>query len=112
MQKPPTPNTDKLNAMPPGVARDLFAQINRNALQMESGQVQDFERAADAGRAEDRVELARKAGCPELARYRELEQSQPLMATIYRSSNSFALAQQERKLEALETPPDEGPQAA
>lgn len=112
MQKPETPKLDALDALKPGIARDLFHQINRQQIEIETGRLQAFEAAEQQGAGAARIELARRMNCPELARLRELETDSPTMANIYREANSFALAQQERRIAALETPPDDGPQAA
>lgn len=109
MQKPATPKLDALKALKPGIARDLFEQVNARALAFETQAVDAYEAATTTRDDAKQIERARREGGPELARYLELEQSNPTMAAIFRQSNAFAIAQQSRR---LEPPTDDGPQAA
>jgi thermostable 8-oxoguanine DNA glycosylase len=99
--KIPTPTLKKLQEMPPGIARDLFARINERQLARERRELDAAETARTARDSLARITHADALGLAEAAHYLRLvaREDGGLMADIYRQHHSRAIAEQLEQLD-------------
>lgn len=112
MEKPATPTLDRLRAMAPGTATDVFRQVNSAAIGAEQRALDAHEQRAERERTTETIHGLRAAGFTSLATYREMQQQgRHAEADLYRTMNGRAVSDEQTKLERL-AGGDDGPEAA